>query len=129
MNPDYGTRFITNLEVGSQQSTGQSNGGTRDYFSAEAKLVLHNTHVIGATYKKDHWGPYDFHRQFNITYPEQFKIGYSKYLDQGAYLENASKLGVEFLYRSHDENSPASESNNGNNDYVYDLVAHYTFAF
>ena len=56
-------------------------------------------------------GPYDFHRQFNAVYPEQFKIDYSVRLGNsggiGSGLDetNATQVGIRALYRGYDEDS------------------------
>ena len=44
--------------------------------------------------KKDAWGPYDFQRQFNLTYPYQYKIDYSVLIDPLKDELRSSKFGV-----------------------------------
>jgi hypothetical protein len=128
-NPNISTRIITNVMRGFQQSTGDPNGGTRKFWELDAKVVLGGRHVISGYFKKDAFGPYDFHRQFNITYPEQYKLDYSYLLDIGKSEGTSSTIGIRWLYRSLDESSPDSESLNGENDYLTQAVFYYILNF
>jgi hypothetical protein len=54
----------------------------------------------------DDWGPYDFHRDFNLTYPMQWYTDVSYGL-QSALMEGTStRFGVRTQLRTLDENSP-----------------------
>jgi len=78
-NPNRGAKYIVNLVKGFNQSTGNPTGGTRDYYELHAKAILNGKHIISGYFKKDAWGPYDFHRQFNAVYPEQFRCCWFPY--------------------------------------------------
>ena len=67
INPDFG--FIANLFTGN----GQSNG-------SDARVINRSGADVRWIYKKfkmqnmvqiNDWGPYDYHRDFNLTYPIQ----------------------------------------------------------
>jgi hypothetical protein len=95
-------------------------------------MVLGNRHVLKGYFKKDAWGPYDFHRQFNVTFPEQYMLDYSYLLDQrGKWsgLVRSSQIGIRGLYRSLDENSPGDEFQEGENDYLWQTVFYVNFRF
>jgi hypothetical protein len=132
-NPSRNAKYIVNLIRGFDQSTGQPDGGTRDFFELHAKAVLNRRHIISGYFKKDAWGPYDFYRQFNVTFPEQFKIDYSLLLGGSGqigsiYDENrASRVGVRVLYRTNDENS--SEDLNLVGDYRFQTVLYFNYQF
>ncbi len=133
-NPRAGRKYIANLSAGKQQSTGDPNGGTREFFSLNGKAVLGGRHIIEGYFKKDAFGPYDFHRQFNITFPEQYKIDYSYILsgngDQFASTTgNATKIGIRALLRTNDENSPLDEFLDGENDYIFQTVFYINYLF
>jgi len=128
-NPNTSTRIIANILRGFQQSTGDPNGGTRKFWELEGKVVLGGRHTFSGYFKKDAWGPYDFHRQFNITFPEQYKLDYSYLLDVGKREGTSSTIGIRWLYRTLDENSPDSESLNGENDYLTQAVFYYILNF
>jgi beta-galactosidase len=128
-NPSVSTRIVTNLVRGFQQSTGDPNGGTRKFWEFDAKLVVGGRHVISGYFKKDAFGPYDFHRQFNITFPEQYKLDYAYLLDSGKTEGRSSKIGLRILHRTLDENSPGDEFIEGENDYLSQAVLYYILNF
>jgi beta-galactosidase len=128
-NPNINTRIITNVQRGYLQSTGDPNGGTRKFWEFDAKVVLGNRHVISGYFKQDAFGPYDFHRQFNITFPEQYKIDYAYMLDEGKREGRSSQIGMRILYRTLDENSPGDESLDGENDFLTQAVLYYILNF
>jgi beta-galactosidase len=110
-NPSQGAKYILDLVKGFNQSTGNPDGGTRDYYEISAKARLKNKHTIAGYFKKDAWGPYDFHRQFNAVYPEQFMLDYSMRLGNSGVISSiegeteATQIGIRALYRGYDENS------------------------
>ncbi len=133
-NPSINRKYIANLKAGFQQSTGDPNGGTREYYELHGKAVLGGKHIIEGYFKKDAFGPYDFHRQFNVTFPEQFKIDYSYILsgngDQFASTAgSATKIGIRTLLRTNDENSPDDEYLDGENDYIFQTVLYFNYMF
>ncbi len=128
-NPSVNTRIIANVQRGFLQSTGDPNGGTRKFWEFDAKVVLADRHVISGYFKKDAFGPYDFHRQFNITFPEQFKLEYTLLLDEGKREGRSSQIGLRILYRSLDENSPGDEFLDGENDFLTQGVLYYILNF
>ena len=111
LNPSQGAKYIFDLVRGFNQSTGNPDGGTRDHYEFSAMARLNNKHVISAYYKKDAWGPYDFHRQFNAVYPDQYMLDYSILLGSGGVInsfeaeDEATQIGVRALYRGYDEDS------------------------
>ena len=84
---------------------------------------------------KDAWGPYDFYRQFNITFPEQFMVDYSYLMGGGGLMssavdeDRASKIGVRAHYRTADQNSPGDEYLDGMNDWTSMIVVYFTYQF
>jgi len=132
-NPSSRTKYIVNLKRGFQQSTGDPDGGTRKFWELAGKVVLGNKHIIEGYAKKDAWGPYDFQRQFNITFPEQYKLDYSIVLDgsgdqAGTTAGSGTRVGVRALYRSLDENDPGFFEP-GVNEYLYQTVFYFTYMF
>lgn len=128
-NPNRSAKVILNLLTGFDQSTGDPTGGTRKFYEAGAKAILFDRHIISGYFKKDAWGPYDFYRQFNITFPEQYKLDYSILLDQRRDELLSTKIGIRALYRTADENSPDDEFLDGMNDYTFQTVMYFTFSF
>jgi hypothetical protein len=128
-NPNPSARYIVNAHVGYDQSTGDPTGGTRKFYELEGKMVFNQRHVIEAYIKKDAWGPYDFHRQFNITYPEQIMVDYSILLDFLRHELRSTQIGVRAMYRSLDENSPDNEYLDGDNDYLFQTRFYLIYRF
>jgi len=134
-NPNPGSRYILKLVRGYDQSTGDPTGGTRKFFELHGKAVLGGRHIIEGYFKKDAWGQYDFYRQFNITYPEQYKIDYAYLLGSHGILgsamdeDRASRIGIRTTFRTTDANSPDLEYQDGMNDYVFLTVVYFTYRF
>jgi len=132
-NPNPNAKYIIKLIGGLDQSTGNPEGGTRDYYQVHWKTEFNRKHVFSGYYMKDAWGPYDFYRQFNITFPEQIKLDYSILLGgTGAQFgsvedENrATRLGIRTLYRSLDA---ANETFDTEGDYTFHTVVYFTYQF
>lgn len=133
-NPGPGAKYITRIVRGFDQPTGEPNGGTRDYFELHGKAVL-GRHLITGYFKQDAWGDQDFYRQFNITYPEQYKLDYAYLLGGGGPIGDrvsetrASKIGIRTIYRTYDENSLPEEFQGGVNDFGFLTVAYFNYRF
>ena len=134
-NPGPGRKFITRLVRGFDQPTGDPEGGTRDFWEFHYKAIF-GRHTIEGFFLKDAWGPYDFYRQFNITYPEQIKVDYSILLggSSGSFKslrdeDRATRIGIRAIYRSFDENSPDDEWLGGINDWGFLTVVYFTYEF
>ena len=129
LNPTVNARYIANLLLGSQQSTGNPEGGSREFYELSGKMVLGKRHIVSGYFKKDAWGPYDFHRQFNVTFPEQYMLDYSYLLDSRRDEKQSTEIGIRALYRSLDEDSPTDEFLDGDNDYLFQTVFYVTYRF
>ncbi len=128
-NPNVKVRYIADILVGSDQPTGNPVGGTREFYELAGTVILGKRHILTGYFKKDAWGPYDFHRQFNVTFPEQFMLDYSVLLDQRRDPLRSTQIGIRGLYRSLDENSPGDEFQDGENDYLWQTVFYVNYRF
>ena len=134
INTESDMKFVNHLEAGFQQSDGGA-GSTRKYYSLEFDIDVRDRHTLAGYIKKDQWGPYDFFRQFNVTYPWQFKLDYmyklhhllQKYVADR--LGRSAGIGVMGLYKTLDENSPKDEYENGDNDYIFEVGTYLSFEF
>jgi hypothetical protein len=132
MNTDGGTNIILNLEGGFQQSSGSPEGPAREYYKVGSKFWLTNNHIIEGYVYKDAWAPYDFYRQFNQTYPWQFKLDYAVLMGPYSWSPtpaSTSKWGVRGLYRTLDDQSPEDEYQDGRNDAMFEVVLYATYTF
>lgn len=121
--------YVINLEAGKQQSTGKPGEKSVDFVGFESKVIVNREHIYSADIKVDNFGPYDFQRQFNLTYPLQINLGYTLLLDNLRDELLSSKFGVRLLYRELDINSPADEFDGGNNDYMFEVQTFYKYSF
>ncbi len=135
-NPTQRNKYIVQLKGGFQQSTGNAEGGSREFYELHGKVILRNKHVIEGYFKKDAWGPYDFHRQFNVIFPEQFKLDYSVILDGSGFQPRetrgtGTRVGIRTLYRGYDPEDEMTfgESQEGLSDYQFMTVFYVEYVF
>ena len=128
-NPAQDRRYVINLDAGKQQSTGQPGQETVEFFGIEGKAIVNSKHIYSAEIRVDDFGPYDFQRQFNLTYPLQVNFGYSYLLDNLRDELKSSKIGIKTLFRELDENSPDDEFEDGDNDYMFEIQTFYKYSF
>ena len=82
---------------------------------------------------KDAFGPYDFYRDFNITFPEQVKLDYSVRLGATGQVGSvddelsATRLGIRTLYRSYGPENEFEFDFLG--DYEFMTVLYFTYQF
>ncbi|MCE7921594.1 MAG: glycosidase [Haliscomenobacteraceae bacterium CHB4] len=103
LNPNLG--FIANAYVGNAQANGDDTR-TIQRFGLDLRMVYKSVKLVSAV-KFNDWGPYDYHRDFNLTFPQQFMLDISTTLGKPNWLElpNTS-IGVQGLYRTLDRYSP-----------------------
>jgi hypothetical protein len=101
LHPVDSIRLIGHLWGGTAESTGESDRLiTR--FGADARLAW-NSIVLAGVVKINDWGPYDYDRDFNFTYPLQligdlsYTVGRARWLGQVQ-----SRIGVRATFRSLD---------------------------
>ncbi len=79
-------------------------------FGASARFD-HDALSANASVKVNDWGPYDYHRDFNLTYPLQVNADLSYSLGSPAWFDGKStQIGVRGAWRSLDEFSPRYET-------------------
>jgi hypothetical protein len=128
-NPSSRARFITRLLAANEQSDGSPEGGTRTFYEAEGKFVYDRKHILEGYVKKDAFGLYDFYQQFNLTFPWQYKLDYSYLLDEKRDEKTSSKVGLRVLARTNGEDSPEDEYRDGDNDYTFETILYFHWAF
>lgn len=129
MNPNTDLKIISTLEAGKQQASGNPDGESPLYYSAEGKVILNKRHYISAYAKKDAWGPLDWYRQFNITFPYQFMLDYSLLIDNVLDETISSRIGFRSLFRSLEDDSPGNDISGVINDYEFQAGVYYRVEF
>ncbi|MFX0556519.1 glycoside hydrolase family 2 TIM barrel-domain containing protein [Maribacter sp. CXY002] len=103
VSPDLGV--IANLYAGN----GQANGSDERLIKrggGDIRLIYNKVKVIHS-FKINDWGPFDYHRDFNLTYPVQLMLDLSTTLGKPDWfiLPN-TKIGIRGTWRSLNEFSP-----------------------
>ena len=103
LTPDFG--LIANIYGGDAEANG-----------SDPRLVRRVGGDLRAVYKKaklasivkvNDWGPYDYHRDFNLTYPLQLSADFSLAVSKPQWFDLPdTRLGLRFTYRTLDEYSP-----------------------
>jgi len=100
---DFG--FIVNLYGGTGQANG-SDGRLISRLGADIRLVYKNLKLISAV-KVNDWGPYDYHRDFNLTYPLQLMADLSYAVAQRKwFILPETRVGIRGTWRALDQYSP-----------------------
>jgi len=103
MNPNFG--FITNLFVGSAESNGSDNRLIKR-FGGDIRLIYNTIKLISSA-KVNDWGPYDYHRDFNLTYPLQLMVDLSTSIGKRQwFVLPETRMGIRGTWRSLDQYSP-----------------------
>lgn len=103
MNPDFG--LITNLFAGTAQANG-SDGRLIKRFGGDLRIIYKKTKLTTMA-KVNDWGPYDYHRDFNLTFPLQLMADISTSLAKPGWFDLPnSRLGIRYNWRSLDRYSP-----------------------
>ncbi|MBD3161584.1 MAG: glycosidase [Candidatus Latescibacteria bacterium] len=107
------TRLVAHLYAGEAEPNGWDPRGDDetlnrviDRFGLEGRLT-HGSIAVDAYVKVDDWGPYDYHRDFNLTYPLQLMGDLSYSLGRPRWFgEPQTRLGAQARWRSLDIHSP-----------------------
>ena len=97
--------LIANLYTGTGEPNGEDTRLVRRH-GIDLRLISGRVKLEGFARVND-WGPYDYHRDFNLTYPFQLMGDISYSLGRPEWFDlPATKLGVRATWRSLDINSP-----------------------
>jgi hypothetical protein len=104
-------RIVAHLFAGNGEANGDdpaSSFGTRlvRRYGGDARIAWGRT-AFATHVKANDWGPYDYHRDFNLTFPLQLMGDISYTLGAPVWLEREqTRIGVRGTWRSLDNNSP-----------------------
>lgn len=97
--------FIVNLYGGNAQSNG-SDERLIKRFGTDVRLVYKKV-KLASIVKVNDWGPYDYHRDFNLTYPLQLMADLSTSFEKLKWLiQPETRMGIRLTWRSLDQYSP-----------------------
>jgi hypothetical protein len=103
ITPEFG--LITNMYGGNAQARG-NDPRLIERFGADMRMIYKKMKVRGSVQVND-WGPFDYHRDFNQTYPLQLMLDVSTSLGKPDwFLLPDTRAGVSWIWRSLDQYSP-----------------------
>jgi len=102
-NPNLG--LIANLFAGEAESNG-SDARLINRYGGDLRMIYKKAKLISMV-KVNDWGPYDYHRDFNLTYPLQIKMDLSTSVEKPKWVDlPQTRIGIRFNWRSLDQYSP-----------------------
>jgi len=103
VNPDLG--FIANLYAGNGQAKG-SDERLINRMGGDVRMIYDKIKVT-AQAKFNDWGPFDYHRDFNLTYPAQLMLDLSTTIGKPDwFILPSTQIGIRGTWRSLDQYSP-----------------------
>jgi len=97
--------FIANLFAGEAESNG-SDARLIKRYGGDIRMIYKKTKLISMV-KVNDWGPYDYHRDFNLTYPLQIKADLSTSVEKPRWVDlPQTRIGIRFNWRALDQYSP-----------------------
>jgi len=103
VNHDLG--LIANLYVGNGQANGNDKR-TIERYGFDLRTIFKKTKLI-AIGKFNDWGPFDYHRDFNLTFPMQLIADISTEIGKPDwFMLPGTKIGIRGTYRTLDKYSP-----------------------
>ena len=114
INPSLG--FIANLFVGNGQANG-SDERLIERMGGDIRLIYKKVKVTHSI-KINDWGPYDYHRDFNLTYPIQSMLDISTSVGKPTwYILPDTRIGIRGTFRSLDQYSARYLPNQTSDDF------------
>jgi len=96
---------ITRLYGGNAQANGDDQR-TIDRYGMDLRMIYNNL-KLSTFVKVNDWGPFDYHRDFNLTFPLQLMADFSTTLGKPDWFDiPRTRLGVRGVWRSLNEFSP-----------------------
>lgn len=97
--------FIANAYAGDAQANGSDNRLINRY-GVDIRMMMKNTRLTSYVRFND-WGPYDYHRDFNLTFPFQCMADLSTCVIKPSWFDlPETRIGIRGLYRTLDKYSP-----------------------
>ncbi len=103
ITPEFG--LIANIYVGNGQANGDSNR-TINRKGADLRVIYKKIKLVNSV-KFNDWGPYDYHKDFNLTYPVQTSFDLSTSVGKPTwYVLPDTRIGLMGIWRTLDQYSP-----------------------
>ena len=103
ISPDLG--LIANIYFGNGQANGDSQR-TINRSGGDVRMIYKKVKVVSSL-KFNDWGPFDYHRDFNLTFPVQSSIDISTSVGKpNWFILPDTRIGIMGIWRSLDQYSP-----------------------
>ena len=103
LTPDFG--IIGNFYFGNAQANG-SDDRLIERFGGDIRLI-YNKMKVTSQIKVNDWGPFDYHRDFNLTFPMQLMLDVSTTVGKPDwFILPSTRVGIRGTWRSLDQYSP-----------------------
>jgi hypothetical protein len=103
LSPDLA--LVANLYVGNAQANGDSER-TIERYGYDLRVIYKNFKITHG-FKLNDWGPFDYHRDFNLTYPVQLMLDLSTTLGKPDwFILPGTQVGIRGTWRTLNEFSP-----------------------
>ena len=103
ISPDLG--LIANIYFGNAQSNG-SDERLIERGGADLRVIYRKVKLVNSI-KVNDWGPFDYHKDFNLTYPLQTSIDISTSVGKPSwFVLPDTRIGIMGIWRSLDQYSP-----------------------
>lgn len=100
---DFG--LIANIYAGDAQANGSDDRMIRRY--GTNLRMIYKKMKLTSFVKVNDWGPYDYHRDYNLTFPLQLMADFSVTLGKQDWIEaKGTNFGIRATYRTLDKYSP-----------------------
>ena len=97
--------WIANVYGGEAQANG-SDGRSINRYGIDLRMIYKNT-MLNSFFRINDWGPYDYHRDFNLTFPVQLMADLSTSLGKPDWFDLPNtRIGMRVKYRTLDRYSP-----------------------
>lgn len=103
LNNDFG--LVANIYAGDAQANG-SDARTISRYGMDMRMI-YNKVKLSSFVKVNDWGPYDYHRDFNLTFPVQLMADISTEIGKPDwFVLPGTRIGLRGTWRSLDQYSP-----------------------
>ena len=114
ISPDLG--MIANIYFGNGQANGDSER-TINRMGGDIRMIYKNVKLVSSL-KFNDWGPFDYHRDFNLTYPLQSQLDISTSLGKPSWnILPDTRIGIMGIWRTLNQYSPRYSPNLTPNQY------------
>ena len=115
LTPDFG--LITNFYFGNAQSNG-SDARLIERFGGDVRVIYRKIKLVSSV-KVNDFGPFDYHRDFNLTYPLQLMLDISTSVGkQNWFVLPNTKIGIRGTWRSLDQYSARYSPNQTSGPFI-----------